>query len=385
MFLSLNPTLVIRGNTVDPISPDVSISTGPRYTTQRTENIACGICVAWDRIGGLKRMKFRDSMSHVQIEIRQHIEERHTMLTDENSLRMTVATSPAMQESDDGLTWTKPNLGLFEFNGNPNNNIVWDLHGACVFRDDEEPDPQRRYKMIGFCRRYRNIFLLTSPDGIRWDDSDYLEPVADRDNEGAFNVIYDKKTDLFRAYALIRGDDKDARRMIAYTESPSLEGPWKPLEPMFGATDADDAVGVRRYGADRAEIHNMSGFLYHNIYIGIPGVLYVTGPGAAEHEIPIDGPIDAQFVSSRDGFNWEYPDSDRTPIIPRGESGTFDTGMIMGTAIEPIITDDEIRWYYTGTVHTHGAQMKDRHKEIGLAKWRLDGFVSLDAEAKGDR
>ena len=41
-------------------------------------------------------------------------------------------------ESDDGLTWTKPNLGLFEFNGNPNNNIVWDLHGACVFRDDEE-------------------------------------------------------------------------------------------------------------------------------------------------------------------------------------------------------------------------------------------------------
>ena len=66
-------------------------------------------------------------------------------------------------ESDDGLTWTKPNLGLFEFNGNPNNNIVWDLHGACVFRDDDESDPQRRYKMIGFCRRYRNVFLLMSP------------------------------------------------------------------------------------------------------------------------------------------------------------------------------------------------------------------------------
>ncbi len=285
-------------------------------------------------------------------------------------------------ESDDGLTWTKSNLGLFEFNGNPNNNIVWDLHGACVFRDDDEPNPQRRYKMIGFCRRYRNIFLLMSPDGIRWDDSDYLEPVADRDNEGAFNVIYDKTRDLFRAYALIRGNDKDARRMIAYTESPRLEGPWEPLEPMFGATDVDDEVGAQRYGADRAEIHNMSGFLYHNIYIGIAGVLYVTGPGAAEHEIPVDGPIDAQLVCSRDGFNWDYPDSIRTPIIPRGESSTFDTGMIMGTAIEPIITDDEIHWYYTGTVHTHGAMMKDRHKEIGLAKWRLDGFVSLDTDAE---
>ena len=27
--------------------------------------------------------------------------------------------------------------------------------------------------------------------------------------------------------------------------------------------------------------------------------------------------------------------------------------------------------------------MRDRHKEIGLAKWRLDGFVSLDADAEG--
>ena len=72
----------------------------------------------------------------------------------------------------------------------------------------------------------------------------------------------------------------------------------------------------------------------------------------------------------------------RTPIIPRGESETYDTGMIMGTATQPIITDDEIHWYYTGTEHTHGAAMKDRHKAIGLAKWRLDGFVSLDADAE---
>ena len=285
-------------------------------------------------------------------------------------------------ESSDGLTWTKPNLGLFEFNGDPNNNIVWDLHGASVFRDDAAPNPQHRYKMIGFCRRYRNIFLLTSPDGIRWDDSEYLEPIAERENEGAFNVIYDKRTDRFRAYALIRDTDKDARRMIAYTESPRLEGPWQPLQPMFRATEADDAVGAERYGAARAEIHNMSGFRYHNIYIGIPGVLYVTGPGAAEHEIPIDGPIDAQFVCSRDGFHWNYPDGNRTPIIPRGEPGTFDTGMIMGTAVEPIITEDAIHWYYTGTEHTHGAMMKDRHKAIGLAKWRLDGFASLDADTE---
>ena len=28
-------------------------------------------------------------------------------------------------ESRDGITWTRPSLGLFEFNGSKDNNIVW--------------------------------------------------------------------------------------------------------------------------------------------------------------------------------------------------------------------------------------------------------------------
>ena len=286
-------------------------------------------------------------------------------------------------ESDDGLTWTKPNLGIFEFDGNAKNNIVWDLHGASVFRDEEESDPQKRYKAIGFCRRYRNVFLLTSPDGIHWDDSAYLQPVAERNNEGSFNVVYDNKANLFRAYALTRGTDKDKRRTICYTESPRLSGPWEHLIPMLGATPQDDAVGAEKYGAIWAEIHNMSGFRYHNIHIGIAGLLYVTGPGAPKDEMPVDGPIDAHLVYSRDGFNWHYPDAERTPILPRGESGSFDGGMIMGTATEPIIDAEGIHWYYTGARHTHGLSLKERYKAIGRATWRLDGFVSLDADATG--
>ena len=73
-------------------------------------------------------------------------------------------------ESDDGINWTKPDLGIFTFNGSPANNIIWDLHGASVFIDRDEEDPDKRYKAIGFCRRYRGIFLITSPDGIHWDD-----------------------------------------------------------------------------------------------------------------------------------------------------------------------------------------------------------------------
>ena len=51
----LNLILIIHGSTADQISPDVCTSTALRCTMPRTENIGCGTCVAWDRIGGLKR------------------------------------------------------------------------------------------------------------------------------------------------------------------------------------------------------------------------------------------------------------------------------------------------------------------------------------------
>ncbi len=280
-------------------------------------------------------------------------------------------------ESEDGLTWRRPKLRIFAFNGSLDNNIVWDLHGAFVFRDEKESDPGECYKAIGFCRRYRNIFLLTSPDGIHWDDSKYLKPTLTRENEGSFNVGYDTKEGIFRAYSHGRDTDKDSRRMIYYSESQSLSGPWKELTPMLRADAQDDRVGERKYEAIRAEVHSLSAFRYHDIHLGIVGMLYVTGPGATD--MPVDGHIDAQLVHSRDGIHWRHFDQERTPIIPRGEEGSWDWGMILGTASGPVIHDDKIYWYYTGTQMTHGLALEKRVAAIGRVTWRLDGFVSLDA------
>ena len=124
----------------------------------------------------------------------------------------------------------------------------------------------------------------------------------------------------------------------------------------------------------------MSGFRYHNICIGIAGLLYVTGLGSPKDQMPVDGPIDAHLIYSNDGINWSYPDAEQTSIIPRGKRGTYDGGMIMGTATQPIIDTNGIHWYYTGAQHTHGLDLKDRYKAIGRVTWRLDGFVSLDAD-----
>ncbi len=289
-------------------------------------------------------------------------------------------------ESDDGINWVKPNLRIFTFNGSADNNIVWDLHGASVFIDRDEKNPNKRYKAIGFCRRYRNIFLIVSPDGIHWDDSDHLEPVSPRSNEGTFNVTYDSKNRIYRAYSIVRFDDKEKRRVICYTESPSLQGPWKESEPILEPTNWDDEIAHRRYGALRTEFHNLSAFRYGNIHVGLLGALYVTAeqiPGQ-KNQMPCDGPIDTQLVYSRDGITWKHADRQRTPVIPRGQADDFDKGMIIGTAKEPIIQGDEIHWYYTGCEHTHGEpDMERRVKRLGRATWRRDRFVALNAAGEG--
>ena len=285
-------------------------------------------------------------------------------------------------ESEDGIHWTRPNLGVFQFDRNPDNNIVWDLHGTSVFLNEDESDPQRRYKAIGFCRRYRNIFLLTSPDGIHWSDKGLTEPVMHRSNEGPCNVVYDREAGLYRAYMTTKRGAKDLRH-IEYSESERLEGPWTAPRLLLYPGPEDDALGKARYGAIRAEFHNMSGCRYGNMYVGILGALYVRRDQepALDRATP-DGPIDAQLVHSRDGVKWHLFE-DRSPVLPRGGPGSFDECMILFTGKEPLVEEDQVHWYYTGSDTEHGARVKDKLMSIGRATWRLDGFVSLDAGSEG--
>ena len=87
-------------------------------------------------------------------------------------------------ESDDGLIWTKPALGQVLFKGSRDNNAL-DLpntivSGAAVIRDDDDPDPARRYKMVyqyfpdqtePLIPEYGSLPSMAcavSPDGLTW-------------------------------------------------------------------------------------------------------------------------------------------------------------------------------------------------------------------------
>lgn len=77
-------------------------------------------------------------------------------------------------ESEDGVRWTKPNLGLYEFEGSKDNNIVWNGIGTHCFTPflDSRPDcpPEAKFKAIsrGRPQAPKGLYAFQSPDGIHW-------------------------------------------------------------------------------------------------------------------------------------------------------------------------------------------------------------------------
>ena len=77
-------------------------------------------------------------------------------------------------ESDDGLKWTKPNLGQVEVRGSRSNNAIALpdplIEGVHVLKDESDPDPKRRYKMVYNPHNGKTwvIRTATSADGLHW-------------------------------------------------------------------------------------------------------------------------------------------------------------------------------------------------------------------------
>jgi hypothetical protein len=121
---------------------------------------------------------------------------------------------------------------------------------------------------------------------------------------------------------------------------------------------------------------------YHGHYLGLLH-LFVPSPDPF-------GPFWPELASSRDGIRWRRP-VERRPLIEFGPPGTWDGGMI-GAARGIIPVGDELWIYYGGWHEDHGTSRPHRRMEtdrtaqqraaaVGLARLRLDGFVSLDAGA----
>jgi len=206
-----------------------------------------------------------------------------------------------LAESSDGIVFTRPNLGLYEFQGSKENNIVYmgvEAHNFAPFLDtNPKAELDERYKAVGGLEG--RLFGFTSPDGIRWKKLQ-PEPVMTKGAFDSLNVaLWDEQTKLYRCYSRhwAGGDYSGVRAVQSSTSEDFLH--W--TDPVPNRHRASD-------GSEPPPEH-----FYTNATAPCPGAphLYLSFPMRfvpdRRKPTPIKdaGVSDAVFLSSRDGVNWE--------------------------------------------------------------------------------
>ena len=115
-------------------------------------------------------------------------------------------------ESRDGLVWTRPELGLCEFNGSRRNNVILKNSGCNFLMKDENPDcgESERYKLFEAFSptgsgQDRVLKCFTSGDGIHFIEHHICETPSHYRNmfDSTNSVFWDKRDGLY--YCFFRG------------------------------------------------------------------------------------------------------------------------------------------------------------------------------------
>ena len=305
-------------------------------------------------------------------------------------------------ESEDGIHWRKPLFDLARENGAPTNIVIRNGYDPGVLFDPLEEDDSKRFKIIhsqfAASRDIEPLGAATSADGIHWTPT-AQPPVFGRSGPYLDDVIILSRDPNSRVYLM------NTRHFDMYAVARNLKNPvvghfippnypldWRRLNkrriwqaesadflhwcdpyPVLGPEDGQDDLEEAYYGLCQFPLGDVKlGFL--NILQQTANTFYV------------------RLVYSRDGKTWQQLNKRRPFMSPRG-AGHWDAYMLT-MPNKPIPVGDELYiyhdgfkthhdWYITGcregldVPEANDPNMPD--SSIGLAKLRLDGFVSLKA------
>lgn len=278
---------------------------------------------------------------------------------DETTKKPTHPEFTCYAESRDGLTWEKPKLGLFEFQGSKENNIVWaakddSTHNFTVFKDANPACPaDARYKALAGERP--GLRALKSPDGIHWslitDKPVITKGAFDSQNLAFWHPVHRKYFDFHRHFHdKVRGimtatsDD-----FLTWTEPKFLEFDGGTVEHLY--TNA-----VQPY------------FRAPHLFVGFP-----------TRYQPRNQQVEPILMTSRDGLHFHKWAEPLIPITaPKDRDGNRSNYMAWGLLQLP---GDE----KTMTVYGTEAYYAGPGSRLRRFTFRTDGFCSLSAtEEPGD-
>ncbi len=320
----------------------------------------------------------------------------HRYIIDPPPLRQAQAEAVCYAESRDGITWTKPKLGLFAWNESKDNNILWlggpETHNFAPFLD-ANPDckPEERFKAIGGTVASKGLLTFASGDGVHWKKlSD--SPVV---TEGAFDshntCFWDTGRNQYVMYMRYFSEaDFKGLRSIGVAYSPDFQTWTKP-------------VGITYPNSPPQQMYTNHVAPYYrapHVLFGFP-TRFVARP-LSEHAKRLD-PVDtrSKFAASIAGSGY-YTGAELTDglFMSSRDGRAF---LRWDEAFLRPGPQEQGRWIYGDNYQTYGLletnSAQPGPKEISLffdeGAWRdeshllrryairLDGFVSMHAPLSG--
>jgi hypothetical protein len=253
-------------------------------------------------------------------------------------------------ESQDGIHWSKPKLGLFEFYGSTDNNIIWKGNATENFTPFKDPNPDcapdARYKAVGGVGE-AGLFAFKSSDGIRWSRLSE-KPVI---TQGAFDsqnvAFWDPIDELYRDFhRKPRDGHRDimtctSKDFVTWTEPVFLEYPGAPQEHLY-------TNGVRPY------------FRAPHILLGFP----------ARYQ-PKNSQVEPILMASRDRRTFQRWPQALIPITAPKDRD-WNRSNYMSYALVPL--EDNEREV---SVYAHEAYAMGPNNRLRRFTFRTDGFVSV--------
>lgn len=244
--------------------------------------------------------------------------------------------------SDDGVHWEKPRLGLHAYKGSTDNNICYP-HCGAVIKDAGEPDADKRYKMVAKSMPSgAGIHVAYSADGIHWrpgprvalpewgtkspDIVAFLRDDQDPNPQRRYKLVWQARVpsdkpgpQTVRAKYLACGPDPE--RLTASPANPILA-------PTGGLEHENHFLALAPYAGYWLMLYEYGWY--------VPNGTGVHGSYAA----------DIRLAVSRDGerFTRVQP---HQPLIRRGGPGEWDGGFLV-MSDKLAIKDDTIYLYYCG-------------------------------------